>query len=72
MNSESMAGEQPSERLALDEEAEAVDGVGRCCCCKVASTSLHSLSCAFLAFWFFLSFPSSLLLPDPGHLVCFL
>ena len=56
MNSESMADEQPSEWLALDEEAEAVDGVGRCCCHKVASTSLHSLSCVFLAFWFFLSF----------------
>ena len=52
MNSESMADEEPSEGLALDEEAEAVDGVCRCCCRKVASTSLHSLSCVFLAFLF--------------------
>ena len=59
MNSESMADEQPSEWLALDEEAEAVDGVGRCCCHKVASTSLHSLSCVFLAFWFFVFFSTA-------------
>ena len=56
MNSESMADEEPSEGLTLDEEMDAVYGVGRCCCRKVASTSLHSLSCACLAFLFFVFF----------------